>query len=569
VIPWSIRMAKTRFALHATKDTTLWDYVSGTNLEGFTQLYQYTGDTTYLNYIKNTVDYVVSSAGKITGYSFSSYTLDNIAEGRMLLLLYQKYGTAKYKVAADTLRKQLSLQSRTTEGGFWHKLQYPNQMWLDGIYMASPFYVEYGKIFSDTAIYTDVAKQVILVTKHTRDTVTNLMYHGWDETKTMAWANKTTGASKTFWGRAMGWYMMALVDILDFLPVDHPGRIEVLTDLQNLANGVKTFQDANTGTWYEVVNKGGQAYNYHECSSSCIFTYALAKGYRKGYLDSTSYIAAKKGYTGILNSFIRLNADSTLQIDSICKSASLTYTTSDTIAGSYAYYTGQTASDGTTGTTVITSTEGKGIGPFLMASVEMERLGFVVPPQSLTATYDSTKKNITITWTDKSPNALMWSLERKASTDANYSVVKQVSKGMVAILDTPKTAGVRYSYRLRAKSDSAYSDYSNVDSVYVNAVQTSVSSNATTIGQFLLSQNYPNPFNPTTNITFTLAQDGFTTLKIYDVLGREIATLVKKTMKAGVVNTVSFNASKLSSGVYFSRLESHGSVQIKKMLMLK
>jgi unsaturated rhamnogalacturonyl hydrolase len=563
-------MAKTRFALHSTKDTTVWDYVSGTILEGFAQLYQYTGDTTYRYYIKNTVDYVVSSSGKINGgYSFSGYTLDNIAEGRMLLMLYQKYGTAKYKTAADTLRKQLSGQSRTTEGGFWHKLSYPSQMWLDGIYMASPFYAEYGKIFSDTAAYTDVVKQVTLVTKHTRDTATNLMYHGWDETKTMAWADSTTGTSKTFWARAMGWYMMALVDILDDLPADHPGRTEVLTDFQNLAKGIKTYQDAGAGTWYQVVDKGSQAYNYHECSASCIYTYALAKGYRMGYLDSTYYTAAKKGYTGILNSFIRLNADSTIQIDSICKSASLTYTTSDTVAGSYAYYTGQTSSDKTTGTTVLTANEGKGIGPFMMASVEMERMGFVVPPQSMTAAYDSVKRAVTVQWTDKAPNAVVFYIERKLSGDAEYTVVKQAAKGHDSVIDTLPSNGGLYYYRVRAKSDSLYSDYSN--SAFVSA---STTTSAGSDGQtnvpwtYALDQNYPNPFNPSTVIGYRLAASSHVTLKIYDLLGREAAVLVNAAQRAGVYS-IEWNAAKMTSGVYFYKLNAGSFTSVKKLLFIK
>jgi hypothetical protein len=443
-------------------------------------------------------------------------------------------------------------------------------MWLDGIYMASPFYAEYAKLFGEDTSYNDVVRQISVVTKHTRDSVTNLMYHGWDSTKTMAWANKTTGASKTFWGRAMGWYMMALVDILDDLPSTHAGRASVLTAFQNLAKGIKTYQDPLAGTWYEVVDQGSRAYNYHECSASCIFTYALAKGYRMGYLDSTYYTAAQKGYTGILNSFIRLNADSTLQIDSICKTASLTYTTSDTNAGSYAYYTGQTLANSTITTTVLTSNEGKGIGPFMMASVEMERLGFVVAPQSVTATYDSTKKNVTIKWTDKAPNARTWYVERKASGESNYTIITQVNKGVYSALDTPKTGGVWYSYRVRAKSDSVYSGYSNIDSAYVKTAATGITTEQTgTARTFALLQNYPNPFNPTTTISFTLAKDGFTTLKIFDVLGREVATLVNGEMKTGVVNTATWNASKLASGVYFSRLESSGTVQLKKLVLLK
>jgi rhamnogalacturonyl hydrolase YesR len=650
-MPWSVRMAKTRFALHSTKDTTKWDYVSGTTLEGFAQLYQFTGDSaTYLPYIKNTIDYIVTS-GKIgSNYSYSGYTLDNINEGRMLLLLHQKYGGTYYKMASDTLRKQLSEQSRTTEGGFWHKKTYPNQMWLDGIYMASPFYAEYGKVFTDTAAYTDVVKQISLVTKHTYDTTTNLLYHGWDETKTMAWANKTTGTSKTLWARAMGWYAMAIVDVLDYLPTAHPGRTALITDLQNLAKGLKTYQDAGTGLWYQVVDQGSKALNYHECSASCMFTYALAKGVRNGYLDTTYLPTAKKGYVGILNNFIRMNADSTIQIDSICKSASLVNTTTDTTAGSYSYYVSSTS---------VTSNEGKGIGPFMMASVEMERIGFVVPPTGLTVTTNAAKTCNTLTWKDKAYNAVAFYVERKKSTAASYTIIKQVGKGVTTVVDTPTATGV-YLYRVRAKSDSLYSDYSDIVSATIEtAVPVELTSFAATVTNasatlnwktateannygfdverrtvgetangkwekagfvagngtsaiahsysytdanvsagtyayrlkqidndgayiysseaevtiavpkvFALNQNYPNPFNPSTVICYQLPVAGPVSLKVYDVIGREVATLVNETKEAGSYD-VTFNATKLASGVYFYRMNAGSYTSVKKLLVMK
>jgi unsaturated rhamnogalacturonyl hydrolase len=262
--PWSVRMAQSEMIRNPYKYTigsgNIWDYVNGTVLKGFANVWSsQTTDTTsvYFQYIQHSIDYTLNSNGTIKSpYSFTKFTLDNINEGRILPFLYTYKGTSNYKIASDTLRKQLSQQPRTSEGGFWHKQSYPNQMWLDGIYMASPFYAEYGKIFNDTAAYSDVLKQLTLITRHTQDTVKHLLYHGWDETKTMAWADKSTGASKILWGRAMGWYAMALVDVLDYLPVDHYGRNAIISTLQNLAIGLQTYQDASTGTWWQVVDQG-------------------------------------------------------------------------------------------------------------------------------------------------------------------------------------------------------------------------------------------------------------------------------------------------------------------------
>jgi len=353
---------------------------------------------------------------------------------------------------------------------------------------------------------------------------------------------------------------MAVTDALDYLPVDHPGRAQLIAILQRLSIGIKRYQDPIYGTWYQVVDQGYKSDNWREASASCIFVYAIAKAVRLGYIDHSYFDVAKNGYKGILNEFISVNNDSTINVMKICSTAGLDAGAGQPRNGSYAYYV--------SGTSSLVTNDGKGTGPFMMASVELEMVGFVVPPICMKAIYDSSQNAITVTWTDKTYNAISFFIERKSERDANFSVIKQVSKGITSITDNTIAKGVKYYYRLRAKSDSLYSDYSNIDSVSVSIVN-SISSGKTLLPIFSLAQNYPNPFNPTTTITFTLAQDGMTKLKVFDILGREVATLINEELKAGVLHQATFNASKVSSGIYLYRLESGNSSLIKKLILIK
>jgi unsaturated rhamnogalacturonyl hydrolase len=471
----------------------------------------------------------------------------------------------KYKTAAMTLRNQLKTHPRTSEGGFWHKSSYPYQMWLDGLYMASPFWAEYGKLFSEPSCYDSVVTQFVLMEKHARDSVTNLLYHGWDEKKVSQWADTITGCSPSFWGRAIGWYAMAVVDALDYLPVDHPRRIQLIAIMQRLSIGIKRYQDSTYGTWYQVMDLGYKSDNWREASASCIFVYVIAKAVRLGYIDHSYFDVAKNGYRGILNEFISVNNDSTINVTKICYSAGLDAGAGRPRNGSYTYYI--------SGTGPTVTNDGKGTGPFMMASVELEMVGFVVPPISMKATYDSGRNTITITWTDKAYNAISFFVERKSDRDTNFSVIKQISKGITSVIDTLMEKGMKYYYRLRAKSDSIYSDYSNIDSISVPAVN-SVSCGKTLLPIFSLAQNYPNPFNPTTVIRFTLPARSSVKLMIYDLLGRGVVKLVDKEMTEGY-QEVEWKAS-VSTGMYFYRLEaisidnpSERFVGVKKMVLLK
>ena len=217
---------------------------------------------------------------RIATYSATEYNLDQINEGRALFALSDRTHDPRYAQAADALREQLRTQPRTAEGGFWHKQIYPQQMWLDGLYMAEPFYAEYAKRHGDTTAMNDVARQFLLVARHLRDPKTGLYYHAWDSVRQQPWADTATGLSKNFWGRAVGWYLMAAVDVLDYLPKTHRDRAELIRVVQQLADAVAHVQDPVSGVWWQVLDQPNRAKNYLEASGSSMFTYAFAKGAR-------------------------------------------------------------------------------------------------------------------------------------------------------------------------------------------------------------------------------------------------------------------------------------------------
>lgn len=357
---YAVQMAESVMTRHSERYYG-WSYVTGVMMKAFESIWRQTGDDRYYQYIVQTVDTVIAEDGTIAGYDIEEFNIDQINEGRALLFLYQQTKEDKYKKAAQVLRKQLSLHPRTSEGGFWHKKRYPHQMWLDGLYMGSPFYAEYGVLFGEPKSIDDVVKQFVLMEKHARDSDTGLLFHGWDEKKVQEWADPETGLSQCFWGRATGWYAMAVVDALEYVPIDHPGRQDLIGILQRLAEAVLKVQDKTAGVWWQVLDKPGAADNYLEASASCMFIYALAKGIRRGYLDKTILNAVAKAYRGVLDTFITANADGTLDLNSICRTAGLGYGRD----GSYDYYVHQEE---------VVSNDGKGVGPFIMASLEMSLL---------------------------------------------------------------------------------------------------------------------------------------------------------------------------------------------------
>jgi unsaturated rhamnogalacturonyl hydrolase len=358
---WSIRMADSVMKRHPLL-AKRWAYEWGVLLKSVERVWLNTQDRRYFDYIKRNVDEFVTPEGGIRTYRAEEYNLDQINAGKLLFHLYDESGDERYKQAAFLLRGQLRTQPRTSEGGFWHKRIYPHQMWLDGIYMAGPFYAEFSKRFGETEGFDDVVHQIILVESHTRDPKTGLLYHGWDESRDQRWADPETGCSPNFWGRAIGWYAMAIPDVLDHVPEDHPKREKIIAIFSDMIAAVSAVQDPSTGVWYQVLDQGGREGNYLEASASCMFVYAMVKGVRKGYIGREYLEVAERGYAGILEHFVQVDDQGMVNLDQVCSVAGLggkPYRD-----GSFEYYISEKA----------VTNDYKGVGPFILASVEIEGL---------------------------------------------------------------------------------------------------------------------------------------------------------------------------------------------------
>ena len=364
--PLSQRMAET--AIKLWPDSFLldndkaakWRYDQGVILKGIEAIWNATGDGKWFRYIQQSMDFYVQADGSIKGYRPDEYNIDHINNGKLVLLLYQVTGKEKYKKAADLLRNQLRTHPRTSEGGFWHKKIYPWQMWLDGLYMGQPFYAEYARLFHEDTAFNDIARQFILMERHALDKKTGLLYHGWDESKEQQWANKTTGQSPHFWGRSLGWFGMALVDVLDHFPASHPKRSSLVAILNRFALAVRKVQDVRTGLWYDVPNLPKTPKNYLEASASAMLAYAFAKGARKGYLPTVYTSYARQAYTGIRKEFIETTTTGEVNLKGTVAVSGLggkPYRD-----GSFEYYMSEP----------VIVNDPKGMGAFIKCAAEME-----------------------------------------------------------------------------------------------------------------------------------------------------------------------------------------------------
>jgi unsaturated rhamnogalacturonyl hydrolase len=338
-----------------------WDYTAGLVLLGLDRLGRETADAGLLSYVKDNMDRLVSADGRIDTYELEEFNLDQVNQGRLLFPLYERFHDERYSKAAALIREQLRRQPRTSEGGFWHKKIYPQQMWLDGLYMAAPFYARWAMVHGEVQAFDDIARQFLLVARHTRDARTGLHYHGWDESRTQIWANPQTGQSPHFWGRAMGWYAMALVDVLDDMPDSHRDRAAIVRILADLADAVAKVQDPVTGLWYQVLDQPSRAGNYREASASAMFVYALAKGVRQGYLAPSFRAVAERGYAGLVEHLVVTGDDGFVSLAGICQVAGLGG--KQQRDGSFEYYMREP----------VVKDDYKGVGPFLLASLELGR----------------------------------------------------------------------------------------------------------------------------------------------------------------------------------------------------
>ena len=367
---WSARMAESVMKrtpdpmwLDAT-ERPRWEYTPGLVLKAILDVATRTGDERYWKYVKAYYDGMINADGTIRDYKQDDYNLDRINPGKPLFVLYEKTHDEKYRKAIETLRQQLREHPRTSEGGFWHKKRYAHQMWLDGLYMGAPFLAQYAKVFNEPAAFDDVITQYVLMEKHARDDKTGLLVHGWDESRKQGWADPKTGRSSAFWGRAMGWYAMGLVDTLDYVPHNHPRRGELIAILQRVAEAVTRVQDPRSGVWWQVLDQGGREGNYLEASASTMFSFALLKASRLGYIDAKYERVGRRAYEGIIKEFIDVDKDGAVNIKNVCQVAGLGGDPEKERYrdGTYAYYIGEK----------IRTNDPKGVSPFIFASLEYE-----------------------------------------------------------------------------------------------------------------------------------------------------------------------------------------------------
>lgn len=337
-----------------------WNYIDGCMITACLSLYKTTGDEKFLKFSKKFLDYFVKNGGVIETYSVEEYNLDNINQGKNLFTLYDLTGKQRYRDAIETIRSQLATQPRTREGNFWHKKIYPWQVWLDGTYMAQPFYMEYETRYNGMRGCLDSYRQFMNVKKYMKDPVTGLYYHGYDESRQMYWANPETGCSPNFWLRAMGWFLVAMVDVLERM--DEQLYFEyraIMSMFKDAAEAMLAFQDAETGMFWQVIDKPGIPGNYLESSGTALFAYAVLKGVRLGYLPKRFAAYGEKAFYGTCDKYLGVSADGKLQLSGICLVAGLGGATHRD--GSLEYYFSEP----------VVENDAKGVGPLLLAYTEI------------------------------------------------------------------------------------------------------------------------------------------------------------------------------------------------------
>jgi len=342
--------------------TDKWSYDYGLVLKGMEEIYSDCGDKKYASYILNTMNWFVNDDGTINRYNPEEYNIDHVNPGKVMIFCHKFSGDEKYIRAMHHIRGQLKTHPRTSEGVYWHKKVYPYQIWLDGLYMAEPFMAQYIKEFG--GCFDDIINQFVLTEKYTACEKTGLLYHAYDETKSMYWANPQTGLSKHFWGRAIGWYLMAIVDVLEYLPKEHAGTSQMVDILHRCLDAMLKYQQPE-GVWYQIVDMPDAKGNYLEASASCMMLYALAKGILQGHLDREKYLPPTRAvYDGIITEFVSETDNGFLNLNKVVEVGGLGGNFGKRRDGSFAYYLSEN----------ITSNDPKGLGAFLKAYAYAERL---------------------------------------------------------------------------------------------------------------------------------------------------------------------------------------------------
>ena len=348
------------------KRATNFEYdVVGMQINALQELNKIVPDSRYTDALFSVPGSYITPEGKINGYNPDLFSIDRTKPGEMIILLEQRTKEKKYRIAADFLRANLKRHPRTSEGAFWHRVTYPNQLWLDGVYMGIPFLTQYAAAYETGAAqhksFEEAVHEFVIARDHLREPKTGLYFHAWDESKKADWADKTNGRAPQYWSRGMGWYAMALVDVLDYLPASEAKLRKTLIDIANeIAPDVLRYQDAATGTWWQITDRAGDIGNYRESTASAMFTYFLAKAVNKGYLPDSYRAATLKSYQGLINEFASVHADGRISMNGQCLVAGLGFGRD----GSYDYYM----------TEPITSNDAKGNTPFILAGLEVYKL---------------------------------------------------------------------------------------------------------------------------------------------------------------------------------------------------
>lgn len=339
----------------------VWNYIDGCIISALLNMAEVTGVDDYAVFSENFIDYYVSEDGSLRGYSVEKYNLDDVNEGRVLFDLYRMTEKEKYKKAIELLHNQLKVQPRTDTGNFWHKQIYPNQIWLDGIYMAQVFYTRYQLECGDGDV-SDTVNQIKNVRRLMFDENKRLYYHGCDCSKTIFWADKQTGCSKNFWLRSIGWFTVALADIIELLP-EGKDRDDLIAIFTETISGIEGYADEKTGMYYQVVDCGGRDGNYLETSGSSMIAYAMLKGARLGVLDGKYAALGKKTFDGICEKYLTVSDSGELNLGGICLVAGLGPENKLRRDGTYEYYISEP----------VVENDAKGVAPFLLCYTEVKR----------------------------------------------------------------------------------------------------------------------------------------------------------------------------------------------------
>ncbi len=395
--PYSVRMMNSEMLrnpeatwLDGRQGKLKWNYTTGLELLSFLDVAERYDLPYAVDYVRDWADTMADENGKVATYKKENYNVDHVCPARIYYRLYYDTGNQKYRRVLRKIREQLDTHPRTSEGAFWHKQIYPHQVWLDGLYMAQPFYAEYTAKFSPKkerdSLFSDIANHFDVAFRHTLDPETGLPRHAWDESRQMFWADTLTGQSAHAWGRACGWYVMALAETIDYMPKKHPARQDLIEKFRYMMELLPKYADPETGMWYQVLDRPGQEGNYLEATASSMFVYSYLKGVRQGWLSDEWRGYSRDLYWKFIDTFVKENGDGTISITSCCSVAGLGG--KEMRSGTYEYYLSEPVIDN----------DCKGVGPFIWASLEYEaannieyipagkavRAGKIVTEQSVT-----------------------------------------------------------------------------------------------------------------------------------------------------------------------------------------